>query len=259
MTRHDPGRAGCGTDMRWEDRMERSDGKIMKNWKMKREKGGSESSMRFGRWGRAALWMAVWAILCFAGCGRAESSAPETQAAPASAAEYSIPSSAVSTEPSVHETPAVVSTESSVHETPAVASTESSVPKASAAASVEPSVPETQPAISEDGNYTTREDVALYLETYDRLPDNFITKSEARALGWEGGSLEPYAPGMCIGGDKFGNYEGLLPKEEGRVYRECDIDTLGADSRGAKRIVYSNDGLIYYTGDHYASFTLLYE
>lgn len=110
-----------------------------------------------------------------------------------------------------------------------------------------------------DGSYTTCEDVALYLETYDKLPGNFITKNEARELGWEGGSLEPYAPGKCIGGDKFGNFEGLLPKENGRTYKECDIDTLGAESRGAKRIVYSNDGLIYYTDDHYESFTLLYE
>ncbi len=110
-----------------------------------------------------------------------------------------------------------------------------------------------------EGSYTSCEDVALYLETYGELPKNFMTKNEARELGWEGGSLEPYAPGMCIGGDKFGNYEGLLPKEKGRTYRECDIDTLGAKSRGAKRIVFSNDGLIYYTDDHYESFTLLYE
>ena len=94
--------------------------------------------------------------------------------------------------------------------------------------------------------------------TYDHLPDNFITKKEAQALGWPGGSLEPYAPGKCIGGSRFGNYEGLLPEKEGRTYTECDIDTLGAESRGAKRIVFSNDGLIYYTGDHYESFELLY-
>ncbi len=113
--------------------------------------------------------------------------------------------------------------------------------------------------IAKDGSYTSCEDVALYLDTYGELPGNFITKKEARALGWEGGSMEPYAPGKCIGGDKFGNYEELLPKEDGRTYRECDIDTLGADSRGAKRIVYSSDGLIYYTEDHYGSFVLLYD
>lgn len=113
--------------------------------------------------------------------------------------------------------------------------------------------------IAEDGSYSSKEDVALYLETYGRLPDNFITKKEAKALGWEGGSLESYAPGKCIGGDKFGNYEGILPEEDGRTYRECDIDTLGKKSRGAKRIVYSDDGLIYYTEDHYETFTLLYD
>ena len=109
-----------------------------------------------------------------------------------------------------------------------------------------------------DGSYTTKEDVALYIHLYGELPLNFMTKNEARELGWEGGGLEEYAPGKCIGGDRFGNYEGLLPKADGRKYTECDIDTLGKDSRGAKRIVFSNDGLIYYTEDHYESFELLY-
>lgn len=113
-------------------------------------------------------------------------------------------------------------------------------------------------APDENGTYTTRDDVALYIHLYGHLPYNFITKKQAQELGWNGGSLEPYAPGMCIGGSRFGNYEGLLPDKDGRTYTECDIDTLGADSRGAKRIVFSNDGLIYYTDDHYESFTLLY-
>lgn len=112
--------------------------------------------------------------------------------------------------------------------------------------------------LDKDGSYTTKEDVALYIHTYGKLPSNFITKNEARDLGWEGGSLEPFAPGKCIGGDRFGNYEGLLPKADGRTYTECDIDTLGEKSRGAKRIVFSNDGLIYYTEDHYETFELLY-
>ena len=115
-----------------------------------------------------------------------------------------------------------------------------------------------QTAIDEDGEYTSKEDVALYIHTYGKLPKNFIKKSEAKNLGWEGGSLEPYAPGRSIGGDRFGNYAGLLPEAEGRRYTECDIDTMGKSSRGAKRIVFSNDGLIYYTGDHYKSFELLY-
>lgn len=116
----------------------------------------------------------------------------------------------------------------------------------------------TEALLHRDGTYTSKEDVALYLYLYGELPDNFITKSEAEALGWEGGSVEPYAPGKCIGGDKFGNREGLLPKASGRQYYECDIDTLGQNSRGAKRIVFSNDGLVYYTDDHYETFELLY-
>ena len=109
-----------------------------------------------------------------------------------------------------------------------------------------------------DGSYTTKEDVMNYLIQYGELPGNFITKKEAQALGWEGGSLEPYAPGKCICGDYYGNYEGLLPKAKGRKYTECDINTLGKKKRGAERIIFSNDGLIYYTGDHYESFELLY-
>ncbi len=119
----------------------------------------------------------------------------------------------------------------------------------------EGSQPESLP---EDGTYSSRDDVALYIHTYGHLPGNFITKKEARELGWSGGSVEDYAPGKCIGGDHFGNYEGLLPEKSGRSYTECDIDTLGSSGRGAKRIIFSNDGLIYYTDDHYASFTLLY-
>ena len=133
----------------------------------------------------------------------------------------------------------------------------------SSAPAAEPSsapsaAPEDEAPIAEDGAYTTKEDVALYLATYGHLPENFITKNEARRLGWNGGSLERYAPGCCIGGDRFSNREDRLPKAKGRTYIECDIDTMGKKSRGAKRIVFSNDGLIYYTDDHYESFTLLY-
>ena len=106
-----------------------------------------------------------------------------------------------------------------------------------------------------NGVYTSKEDVSLYIYTYGELPENFITKKEARKLGWQGGSLEEYAPGKCIGGDYFGNNEGLLPEDE--EYHECDIDTLGKKKRGAKRLVYSDDA-IYYTEDHYRSFELLY-
>ncbi len=113
--------------------------------------------------------------------------------------------------------------------------------------------------ISEDGTYTSKEDVALYIYTYEHLPSNYITKKEAKALGWVSneGNLNEVAPGMSIGGDYFGNYEGILPEEDDRDYYECDIDFDGT-YRNSKRIVYSNDGLIYYTEDHYESFELLY-
>ena len=112
--------------------------------------------------------------------------------------------------------------------------------------------------MDEHGSFNSKDEVALYIYVFGHLPSNYITKKAAEELGWSGGSLEPYAPGKSIGGSRFGNYEGLLPSKEGRVYMECDIDTAGKKSRGAKRIVYSNDGLIYYTEDHYESFELLY-
>ena len=128
---------------------------------------------------------------------------------------------------------------------------------ASEAADVEAAEAEqSAPEIAEDGSYTSKDDVALYIHTYGKLPSNFITKSEAKKLGWTGGGLDEFAEGKCIGGDKFGNNEGKLP--DGKKYKECDIDTLGADSRGAKRIVYSDDGSVYYTDDHYENFEQVY-
>ena len=104
-------------------------------------------------------------------------------------------------------------------------------------------------------NYYDLENVVLYLEVYDELPPNYITKEEARSLGWEGGSVEKYRKGAAIGGDRFGNREGLLPEKKGRSYTECDIDTNGHSSRGSRRLVFSSDGLYFYTSDHYETFT----
>lgn len=117
----------------------------------------------------------------------------------------------------------------------------------------------TEQAIDPDGNYTDKDNVALYIHTFNRLPKNYITKKEAELLGWisQNGNLRDVAPGKSIGGDKFNNFEGLLPKQKGRQYYECDIDYEGG-RRNAKRIVYSNDGLVYYTKDHYNSFEKLY-
>lgn len=118
-------------------------------------------------------------------------------------------------------------------------------------------VSETADTVGEHTYYYDVDHVVLYLDTYGHLPENYITKDEARALGWEGGSVEVYQEGAAIGGDRFGNREGLLPEQTGRSYTECDINTDGADSRGAERLIFSNDGLYFYTSDHYASFTEL--
>ena len=113
--------------------------------------------------------------------------------------------------------------------------------------------------ITEDGHYTSKEEVALYIHTYNKLPPNYITKREASELGWEAseGNLWEVTDKKSIGGDKFYNREGKLPKKEGRQYYEADINYEGG-YRGPERIVYSNDGLIYYTDGHYETFTLLY-
>ncbi len=173
-------------------------------------------------------------------------------------------SQSVSADYSVDSTAAAAESQPTEEQSTAAADNAPSAEAAhSTTADTSASTPETaegsQPeALPEDGTYSSRDDVALYIHTYGHLPGNFITKKEARELGWSGGSVEDYAPGKCIGGDHFGNYEGLLPEKSGRSYTECDIDTLGSSGRGAKRIIFSNDGLIYYTDDHYASFTLLY-
>ena len=114
-------------------------------------------------------------------------------------------------------------------------------------------------SVKEDGSYTSKEEVAEYIHLYGHLPDNYITKNEAKKLGWVNseGNLGEVAPGKSIGGDYFGNYEGQLPEKKGRDYHECDIDFTGG-RRNAKRIIYSNDGLIYYTEDHYETFEQLY-
>lgn len=142
------------------------------------------------------------------------------------------------------------------------AATESTPPPTTTVKPEETAAPETtaeKPSVEKDGSYTTPEDVAEYIHTFGTLPKNFITKSEAKALGWDSskGNLWDVAEGKSIGGDYFGNYEGLLPKADGRKYTECDVNYSGG-YRGAERIIFSNDGLIYYTNDHYQTFTQLF-
>lgn len=158
--------------------------------------------------------------------------------------------------------PAAATSETPAQEPESVPPAETGEPESrpSETQPAETAAPESEsPAVSEDGWYSTKEEVALYIHLYGRLPGNYVTKRQAQDKGWSGGSVEGYTgAGTAIGGSRFGNYEGLLPEKEGRTYTECDIDTVGASSRGAKRLVFSNDGLIYYTGDHYESFELLY-
>ena len=114
-------------------------------------------------------------------------------------------------------------------------------------------------AISESDTPSEKDELAAYIHEFGHLPDNFLTKNEAKELGWVSskGNLWEVAPGCSIGGDRFTNYEGLLPEASGRKYTECDVGYDGG-YRDARRIVFSNDGLIYYTDDHYESFELLY-
>lgn len=113
--------------------------------------------------------------------------------------------------------------------------------------------------LDKSGSYTSKEAVSLYLVTYETLPDNYITKSEAMKLGWKSseGNLWDVTDQKSIGGDVFRNREKALPIKDGRTYYEADIDYAGG-YRNEKRIVYSDDGLIYYTHDHYKNFELLY-
>lgn len=52
----------------------------------------------------------------------------------------------------------------------------------------------------------------------------------------------------------FQNREGILPRKPQGWYREFTVITPGARDRGARRIVEGEDGLLFYTDDHYANF-----
>ncbi|NLM35230.1 MAG: ribonuclease [Clostridiales bacterium] len=117
----------------------------------------------------------------------------------------------------------------------------------------------TKVKVKKGESYTSKDEVAAYIHEFKELPPNFITKKEAQKLGWDSskGNLWEVTEKKSIGGDIFRNLEGLLPEAKGRIYYECDINYNGG-YRGPERIVYSNDGLIYYTNDHYKTFERLY-
>lgn len=110
-----------------------------------------------------------------------------------------------------------------------------------------------QSKIVEGNKYYSKEDVAEYIHTYKKLPSNYITKAEADKKNW---STKDKV--FVIGGDRFGNREGKLPKKSGRKYFEADVQAGYSNNRGAERIIFSDDGLIFYTKDHYNSFEQLY-
>ena len=168
------------------------------------------------------------------------SALPEEEEAPAPQPEETLPDSQAP--PAAEQSPVILP---AVDQQPPVIETQPPVEQA--------------PALPEDGQYDDKDNVALYIHLYGKLPCNYVTKKDAEALyGWQGGALDVIAPGKAIGGSYYGNYEGLLPDADGREWTECDIGTIGQTKRGAERIVFSNDGLIYYTPDHYESFELLY-
>ena len=112
--------------------------------------------------------------------------------------------------------------------------------------------------VEEHGTYTDKDHVAAYIHQFKKLPSNYITKKQAQELGWkEKGTLDKIAPGKSIGGDYFGNHEKAVPDKHGRKWTECDID-YRKGPRNAKRLVFSNDGLIYYSDSHYKNFEKLY-
>lgn len=218
-----------------------------------------------------SLSVAVAAALTISGCGDNEEaliSYPEASVTASAAVTTLAETEALSQSIDTSSEEAVI-TEVTVQEAPQ--ETESDAATAAEAESAQPQMTSLTPdvtdppenadkvSVEKDGSYTTPEDVAEYIHTFGTLPKNFITKSEAKALGWDSskGNLWDVAEGKSIGGDYFGNYEGLLPSAGGRKYTECDVNYSGG-YRGSERIIFSNDGLIYYTNDHYKSFTQLY-
>lgn len=180
---------------------------------------------------RAAALLLTLLALLMSGCGLQVSQSVST---PTFYDELSLVPDAPETQIPARETPEAPETKAPAEQTPTEA------PAA---------------GVTEDGSYTSPEDVAAYLRAFGHLPGNFITKRQAQDLGWDSstGNLWDVAPGKSIGGDRFGNYEGLLPKGN---YRECDVNYRGG-YRGGERLVFDDRGGIWYTADHYRSFTKL--
>lgn len=190
-----------------------------------------------------AVWLLICMVLCLCGCDAAELSS-ETDTSILITETEPLPAEITAPETELTSTSEMQPSDTTAEESETFVLT---------TAPEDTALP---PSVEKDGSYTTPEDVAEYIHTFGTLPANFITKKEAQALGWDSskGNLWDVAPGMSIGGDHFGNYEGLLPEGD---YHECDVNYAGG-YRGAERIIYDDDGSIWYTNDHYKSFEQLY-
>lgn len=186
--------------------------------------------------GKKWTWLAVWLLmfmLVLSGCGGAPLTT-ETESEALEAVEQPAETELETEGEAVEETPSPLT-------------------------ELEALLAEAESYVEEGGRYTAPEEVAAYLHLYGELPENFITKRKATDLGWESnkGNLWDVTDEMSIGGDNFGNREGRLPEQDGRKWYECDVNYEGS-YRGAERLVYSNDGLIFYTDDHYETFIQFY-
>lgn len=186
--------------------------------------------------GKKWTWLAVWLLmfmLVLSGCGGAPLTT-ETESEALEAVEQPAETEFETEGEAVEETPSPLT-------------------------ELEALLAEAESYVEEGGRYTAPEEVAAYLHLYGELPENFITKRKATDLGWESnkGNLWDVTDEMSIGGDNFGNREGRLPEQDGRKWYECDVNYEGS-YRGAERLVYSNDGLIFYTDDHYETFIQFY-
>ena len=199
--------------------------------------------------GIAALVFALTLAFAFVGCNSPTSSG----ASASSSSNASLSASARASDSSSSKSFASTSVSTSKK------NASSSYASSTSSSVSEDSDPGSAPLIKESGEYSDKDSVAFYIHTYGHLPSNYISKTKARKAGWDStkGNLWDVLPGMSIGGSEFYNDDGQLPDANGRRWTECDIDYSGG-FRNAKRIVFSNDGLIYYTDDHYKTFERLY-
>ena len=211
----------------------------------------------------AAMLLCLTVGICFAACQTGTDMAAQSQPSLVIFDEDETTAPPTESETAADSLTETVTESDSLTESESASETQDTEPAATTASASDlpgtTTLPEDEPlpaSLDKEGSYTSPEDVADYIHTFGTLPPNFLTKKAAQKLGWNSseGNLWDVAPGMSIGGDTFGNREGLLPDGS---YHECDVNYTGG-YRGAERLIYADDGRIYYTNDHYRSFTQLY-